>query len=560
MKKNNNVPIFIGVIAVVILVVIICISAVVKNLARRVTDTDFIPSGGDLTVETMLDNINVSEATPVKASIELTNTTLYDELPDISKYPLAVEGNGDIDIEIFTSGEKAGKNTDAWLIDVAEEFNNSRVTTASGKSVSMSVRSVSSGLAADYIASGRYEPDLYTPSNTLFGEYCIVNGGQLELYNERTVGNTAGILVKKDSGYTSVDKVIDDVIAGKINLGYTNPQTSATGLNLLITILKDYGGDNMFSDDAINTFSTFNNNIPFVAYTTQQMRDSASNGSLDAMVSEYQAYINDQNLTSMYDFLPFGIRHDNPLYLVNPSGKSDEELEAVGLINDFMMNSESQKVATKYGFNANDGASSAYTTSGAEISQALDVYKKNKDSGKDIIAVFVADCSGSMDGAPIIALRDSLTNGMQYINDNNYVGLVSYSDDVTIELPIGQFDLTQKSYFQGAVNNLYANGATASYDAIVVAMDMIEKAKADHPDAKCMIFLLSDGAQNRGYSLSSITPALQESTIPVYTISYGDEGDADALAELSAVNEAAAISADSDDIMYKIKSLFNSSL
>ena len=108
-------------------------------------------------------------------------------------------------------------------------------------------------------------------------------------------------------------------------MGYTNPQTSATGLNLLLTLLQD-GEDN---------FTKFNSNIPYVAYTTQQMRDSASNGTLDAMLSEYQAYINDSNLVSMYDFIAFGVRHDNPVYICNKSGKSASELEAIQLVVDY---------------------------------------------------------------------------------------------------------------------------------------------------------------------------------------------------------------------------------
>ena len=31
---------------------------------------------------------------------------------------------------------------------------------------------------------------------------------------------------------------------------------------------------------------------------------------------------------------------------------------------------------------------------------------------------------------------------------DNYIGLVSYSDDVTIEVPIGKFDLNQQSLFK----------------------------------------------------------------------------------------------------------------
>lgn len=544
-----------GIVTVGVLMIIVMVAVIIGVVVKRAGN---ISSGGggisgtkqDMTLDEMYNELDVEQATPVKGTVTLDTPDLYDELPEIDKYPLSVEGSGDVDIEIFTSGEKAGKDNDSWLIDVASSFNSSDVKTSDGKTVSMSIRSVPSGTAADYIISGKYLPDLYTPSNTLFGEYAISNNGSLELYADRLVGNTAGILVKKDSGYTTADEVIKAVQDNKITMGYTNPQTSATGLNLLLTLLR--GGD--------DNFTKFNANIPYVAYTTQQMRDSASNGTLDAMLSEYQAYINDNNLTSMYDFIAFGVRHDNPVYICNKSGKTAAELEGVKLVVDYCKSDEMQKIAAQKGFNANDDYTSAEEFSGAQVTQGLKTYKKTKDNGKDIIAVFVADCSGSMDGDPMNQLKNSLTNGAQYINDNNYVGLVSYSNSVTIEVPIAQFDLNQRSYFQGAVNNLIASGGTASYDAVVVAVKMITEAKAQHPDAKCMLFLLSDGYANNGYSMDEITSALRTSGIPVYTIGYGDDADTGELARLSGINEAASINADSDDIIYKIKSLFNSQL
>lgn len=543
-----------GIVVVGVLVIIAMIAVVIGIVGRRVTNIidsgNDVPSGKVMTLDELYADIDVSEAVPVRGTVTLDTPDLYEELPEIDKYPLAVEGQGDIDVEIFTSGEKAGKDNDSWLIDVADNFNGSGVKTADGKSVSMSVRSVPSGTAADYIISGKYLPDLYTPSNTLFGEYAISNNGSLELYADRLVGNTAGILVKKDSGYKNATDVIKDVQDNKITMGYTNPQTSATGLNLLLTLLQD-GDDN---------FTKFNSNIPYVAYTTQQMRDSASNGTLDAMLSEYQAYINDSNLVSMYDFIAFGVRHDNPVYICDKEGKLAAELEAVQLVVDYCKSGDMQAIAAKKGFNANDDYVSAEKFSGAQVTQGLKIYKKIKDNGRDIIAVFVADCSGSMDGDPMNQLKSSLTNGAQYINDNNYIGMVSYASDVTVEVPVAQFDLNQRSYFQGAVNNLIASGGTASYDAVVVAMKMITDAKVQHPDAKCMLFLLSDGYANIGYSIDDITGALRDSGIPVYTIGYGSDADSDELAKISGVNEAATINADSDDIVYKIKSLFNSQL
>ena len=195
---------------------------------------------------------------------------------------------------------------------------------------------------------------------------------------------------------------------------------------------------------------------------------------------------------------------------------------------------------------------------GDTLLRAQELWKKEKDNGKPILAVFVADVSGSMDGEPINALRASLINGMKYINASNYVGLVSYSDDVVINVPVGQFDLNHQSAFKGAVESLSAAGGTATFDGIIVAADMLIKAKEEYPDAKLMMFVLSDGETNRGHSLKDIQESIDALNIPIYTIGYN--ADIPALESISAINEAASINADSDDVIYKLKNLFNSSL
>lgn len=547
MNKGNKVGFF-GFIAIVI----ICLFCVVTFVSK---------TAGNKDLDSLLKKVDVRTSTPEKAPISLDNNSLYDELPEITKYPLSVQGRGQIDIEIFSSPEKAESGSDGWLVECAENFNSEKITTADGKTISISVRNVSSGLAADYIISGKYLPDMYTPSNSLWGDYIDFQAkGRVKLLEERLVGNTAGFLVKKNSSYNDYKQVLDDIVAGNLNVGYTNPQVSSSGMNLLLNILYNADSQDISSDNAKNAFASFQNNIPYVAYNTVQMKSSAALGSLDGMITEYQSYISDNSLQKNYKFIPYGIRHDNPLFIVDEGYKTEEELEAMTLVKDYLLNNSCQKLATKYGFNQNDDYESAFSSTGTEVAQALKVYKSEKDSGKDIIAVFVADCSGSMDGAPIYELKESLTNGMSYINENNYVGLVSYSSDVVIELPIAEFDLNQKAYFQGAINNLVADGGTATYEALCVGIDMIEKARVDHPDAKCMLFLLSDGMANGMYGLSTIEYALTESKIPVYTISYGSGADTNALQQLSNINEAASISADSDDITYKIKSLFNAQL
>ncbi|MBQ4524179.1 MAG: VWA domain-containing protein [Lachnospiraceae bacterium] len=511
----------------------------------------------------LLDKVKITEVDPVRGQVEFGATSLADELPDISKYDYTVVGNGEINVEIISSPEKAGDGTDGWMNEMAEEFNRSGYT-YDGKSVSVSVRNITSGLAMDYIVSGKYVPEGFSPSANMWGEMTIAQGSDLEVITDRTVGNVAGILLKKskieslEEKYGSVDmKTVTQAVAdGELLMGYTNPLASSTGLNFLLCTLYAYDSENVLSDTAIDGFTTFQQNIPYVAYNTMQMRESASSGSLEGMILEYQTYVN-SDLQSTYDFIPFGLRHDNPLYATESATASEKAV--LTMFAEFCSSDAGKSLADEYGFNGLDSyVSELPDYSGTTIVNAQKLWKENKDYGKEIIAVFVADVSGSMSGDPMNQLKDALVISSQYINENNSIGLVSYSSDVYINLPIGKFDLNQRSYFVGAVDSLMANGNTASYDALLVAVDMIEKELENNPDATPMIFLLSDGETNVGNSLKSCIPILQYYSIPVYTIGYN--ANIEALEEISSINEAVSINADSDDVIYKIKSLFNAQM
>lgn len=511
----------------------------------------------------LLDKVKVTEVDPVRGQVEFGATTLADELPDISKYDYTVVGNGDIDVEIIASPEKSGTGTDGWMNEMAEKFNRSGYT-YDGRTVSVSIRNVSSGLAMDYIVSGKYIPEGYSPSSKMWGEMTIAQGNNLETITDRTVGNVAGILLKKSkieslkAKYGTVDmKTIPQAVAdGELLMGYTNPLASSTGLNFLLCTLYAYDSENVLSDTAINGFTTFQKNVPYVAYNTMQMRESASSGSMEGMILEYQTYVN-SDLQSTYDFIPFGVRHDNPLYTTESA--SSEEKEVLKMFAEFCASADGKSLADQYGFNGLDSyVSEVPDFTGNTIVNAQKLWKENKDHGKEIIAVFVADVSGSMSGDPLNQLKDALVISSQYINENNSIGLVSYSTDVYINLPIGKFDLNQRSYFVGAVDSLMANGNTASYDALLVSVDMIEKELEKNPNATPMIFLLSDGETNVGNSLNRCMPILHYYGIPVYTIGYN--ADIEALEKISSINEAVSINADSDDVIYKIKSLFNAQM
>ena len=80
------------------------------------------------------------------------------------------------------------------------------------------------------------------------------------------------------------------------------------------------------------------------------------------------------------------------------------------------------------------------------------------------------------------------------------------------------------------------------------------------PNAKPMLCVLTDGVPTEWLSLNDVDNVIDGLNIPVYTIGYGSGADMDTLGKISSINEAASISASTDDVIYKIKNLFNAEL
>lgn len=506
--------------------------------------------------ETYFKEINPKNAELKK---DISNTTLNqaDELPDIDKtYPYTVDGDGKIDVEIFVSSEKAGNGKDGILNDIAKEFNNQHQT-IDGETISVSIRSIPSGTAIDYIASQNHIPDGYTPSNKQWNYILNAKGTQTEEITDKLFGNTSGLLMK-EAIYNELNKDgfnINDLVKavndGKL-LGYTNPYSSSTGLSLLSQILYNFDNQNPISDTAKTEFQKLQANIPSTFINTAQLRDAAKSGTADILSISYQTYINTPEFAD-YKYVPFGIRQDSPVYAIT---KDNKKIQVLKRFVDFAKNESNQNKATSYGFNQlNDYNFQEQTTDGNLLMSMQNLWKKNKNSAKPIIGVFVTDVSGSMEGDPMNNLKKSLLNSLQYINDDNQIGLVSYNDNVTINVPIDKMTSTQKAYFTSAIKGLSPAGGTATYNGTLVAIQMIVEKMKDNPDARPVIFVLSDGHTNNGYDFGRAAPIIEALGITVNTIGYN--ADLDELQKLSKINESVSINADNDDVIYKLKELFN---
>ncbi|OKP86117.1 hypothetical protein A3844_01375 [Paenibacillus helianthi] len=551
---------------IILAVIAACVFALVyfgitltANLGK--SDKEISAEDAGKKLNKLYSNVNVTVADTVKGQIDLDPADIGESLPDISKFPISVENTTDSFVEIFSSTEKSGTGNDGWLNEVATAFNDAKIMIG-GKQASVKIRNIASGTATDYIRSGKYIPDAFTPSNELWGEMVKANGTPTVLISKRITGNVAGVVTNKKKydelvgkyGSLNVKTITDAIAANELSMGYTDPFASSTGLNFLVTALSTFDSSDLLSDKAVQGFERFQANVPFIASTTLQMRDAAKTGALDAFVLEYQTYVNAPDLKSGYVFTPFGVRHDSPLYALGNLPK--EKLDIIKKFAEFTEQDRYQQLASDKGFNGmNEYVSELAPIEGNLLSSAQKLWKEKKDGSKPIAAVFVADVSGSMAGEPLNHLKESLLKGQKFLGKDNSIGFVSYSSDVTINLPIAKYDTNQQSMFVGAINSLQATGGTATFDGIIVAMKMLQDQIALNPDIKPVIFVLSDGETNEGHSLDEIRGLIETYKIPVYTIGYN--ANIKALESISSINEAANINADTDDVVYKIGNLLN---
>jgi len=556
MKKR-----FIALISIVVAVFIIVYIGVSLTTNMGKTEKEVTLEEANKTLEKMVKNINVTTAAPIKGQVDLDPVSLVDTLPDIEKFPISVEPSTSTYVEIFSSPEKAGTGIDGWLNEVAEAFNKSG-TEVNGKKVSVKIRNIASGTATDYIRSGKYIPDGFTPSNELWGEMVKASGVKTSLVTERLVGNVTGVVTTKTKhdelvekyGEINVKTITDAIGDNVLSMGYTDPFASSTGLNFLVTALQSFDSNDLLSTTAVSGFERFQANVPFIASTTIQMREAAKTGMLDAFVLEYQTFVNATDFKAGYEFTPFGARHDSPLYALGDISK--EKLDIIEAFGKFVKQDKYQELAKKKGFNGmEDYQSELGSVDGSLLTAAQRVWKEKKNANKPVAAIFVADVSGSMDGERLNRLKESLLSGQKYLGRDNSIALVSYSSNVEINLPLGTYDTNQQSMFVGAVESLQAGGGTATYDGIAVAIKMLQDEMAINANVKPLIFVLSDGETNEGHSLKQIKGLVEAYKIPIYTIGYN--ANIDALHEISSINEAASINADTDDVVYKISNLLN---
>ena len=559
MKKDNK--FLFVIIAIIVFGVIYGVISLTQNVGKTGSTVNMENSIKKL--DSLYKDINIRNYS-IQRSSSITTDDQVTILPDISEYPFVVNPTTDSFITIYSSTEKANEDENSWLRKVAEDFNKSNITVNNTK-VSIGVRAIPSNIAADFITTEKYKPDVYMPSSNIYGLMLDSKEKKYTVATESIVNNVSGIIISKkvkeniNSKYKKDDAeaVINSVLNGESIIGYTNPLSNEDGLNYLLMLLNVFDGNSPLSQSSIDKLKAYQDKIPYVSYDMKQLQDSLQNGTIDGFASNYQTYYTTPELRNSYEFIPFGIVQNQPAYIIG--NLSNTKTETLQKFIEYCKSADAQKLATNEGFNAIQNYQyTGYNFNGNDIVDAQSIWKKEKNGSSDLTAVFVADISGSMEGSPLLKLKASLNRASTFVDENTNIGLVTFSDNVNIALPIAKFDNTQKSYFLNSVKSMSASGGTAMFDAILVAEHMLIEQQQKNPNTRLMIFVLTDGENNRGHEFEDIEEISRGLRIPIYTIGYN--ADIEVLKAVSDINEASTMDADSDNVIYKLESLFNAQM
>jgi len=166
----------------------------------------------------------------------------------------------------------------------------------------------------------------------------------------------------------------------------------------------------------------------------------------------------------------------------------------------------------------------------------------NEDQRAPLILVAVVDKSGSMSGAKMASLKQTLTFIVKELSRRDQLGIVEYDTNVYTTLPMTSMDASGKERAQSVVNALHVGSSTNLSGGLQEGLRMIPS----QSDGKTVasVLLMTDGLANHGITSSAGIIQLMhkvqsegQGRCTVNTFGFGSDHDAKMLKEISDAGE-----------------------
>lgn len=539
----------------------------------------------------LLPSITVESTEPTSNLASAVATQpLAERLPQAAAFPIYGAPSDDIDrsgsnlrVEIVSSLEKADNQLASrrWMVDAAERFNQRRERSNDGRRIVLVVRPIPSGLAAQMLVEGSYRPAGYSPASHQWVDLLRHEGIAPTLLETSLVGNRSVIAVrgaaweKSGGGKLGFGPVMERTLAGQLRMGTCNPYLCSPGLDFMHTLLWTTAGHagnggtlqtaELDRGSIQRSLELFQQRVSRIdpTYLEQIEIWKRRPESLDAVVMAEQSFRQLHREPGFEDLLavPFGADQDSPL--VTLPWTTGPEREALERFARFVTSAPLQTLARSQDFGDPSPVPSEARpprTDGKLLSRVQRLWKQRKDGGRTVYLQLLVDLSGSMNEKKRLPqLKRALIAASGAINSGNHVGLIGFSDQPKLLMPLQPYDSNSRARLLATVQGLEANGPTALYDGMAVALHDLMLARRRDPNGRFHLLVLSDGMATKGLELGDLRSVIEHSNITITPIAYGDVNDGE-LRDIAAIRESTVYRGDPKSILPLINDLFQTTL
>ena len=508
---------------------------------------------------------------------------------DGSPKPQARAPAGALAVPFVYSPEK-----EKLLAPLIDSFNRSGAT-AAGKPVFIEGRVVSSGEAEAKIAKGQLEPVAWSPASSLWGRLLNFDADRAYVPDRNPAIVRTPLVIAmwepmaRALGYPRKPVGFADILDlasspggwrrygrpefGDFKLVHTNPDFSTSGLSAVVAEYYAATGkreglreSDVAGSRARRTVRGIEQSIVHYGDTTlfiaEQMKRRGP-GYASAVAMEEVTLLDFNRTRGSRDKLVAiypregTFYSDNPFVVLDAQWVSAREREGARLFQRFLAKEVTPSRAAQSGFRPADRSEPAVApitqSNGVDpqqpervlglpeprvINRIRSAWRKDR---KPANVMLVLDTSGSMnDERRLENAKDGLEVFFNEVSPRDRLGLVTFSDQITEQVPLGQPFKKTEAELRRIVQNLTADGGTAVYDATDEGLGNVRR--LDDESRINAVVVLTDGEDTDSTLVADEVVervSSQDDSAPevrVFTIAYsaGAEGAAASLERIAA--------------------------
>jgi len=507
-----------------------------------------------------------------------------------------------------------GSEKEAWLVSLIEEFNQQRNKTEAGSTIVVEATPMGSIESGDAIVEGLIEPTVWSPASSAYVPVTAANWRRD--HGENLVVGTPNDLVlspvviamwqpmaealgwpDQPLGWADIAalSISDEGWAaydypewGSFKFGHTAPNRSNSGI--ISVIAEAYAGADkqrgLTMDDLqsaqVQAFMTavessiihYGSSTGFFARRMFDRGPSYLSAAVmyENLVAEQEA----KRLRNEVSQLPVVAIYpregtfwsNHPYITLNAPWVTDEQREAAGVFEDFLLAEPQQLRAIEYGFRPADPAialtSPLDTRHGVDPQQpqtvlevpeaevvagVLDLWRTEVKKPVDLVVVM--DVSGSMEGKKINAARSSLIEFIKLLGDRDRLEIILFSDEMLVLTPLSELG-SKRADVLTRVSGIIEGGDTRLYDAVQMAYDELET-RGDPRHIRAIVALTDGNDTASTLHFEQLMVSVGDMTeggdaTKVFTIAFGSNADRSVLVRIAEATGAKQYDSDPDTI------------